>query len=130
MNPKQFLIIIGVILVLVAIGGYAGLIGPTPEKSLFHDVWWFDNIENGAHLLAGLIALTAAFSAPYELQRPLVIIGGLLGIFLAFYNLFSTQLLHANLESPADLALHLIIGIWALAASVENKRTRRKLATS
>src|SRR3989344_5053345 len=114
MNPKQFLQFGGAILVLVGVLGFAGVIGPTAEDSLFGSTWWFDNAENWAHLVLGVAALAAAFVLPSQFQRPLVMAVGALALLVAVWNIFSTTLLGANLESPADLILHLAVGIWAL----------------
>src|SRR5437773_938080 len=103
MNPKQFLLIGGAVLLLVGILGFVGPIGPTAEKSIFHSFWWFDFGENWAHTILGVVALIAAFVLPANLQRPLVMLVGVLALFFAVYNVFSTNFLGANLESPADL---------------------------
>lgn len=117
MNPKQFLQIGGAVLVLVGILGFLGPIGPDQAASVFGKAWWFDNGENWAHLLLGVAALVALFVLPAGAQRGLVMLVGVLALFFAVYNLFSTNFLGANLERPADLLLHLVIGLWALKAS-------------
>jgi len=117
MTPKQFLTIGGVVLVLVGILGFVGVIGPTPEQSLFGDFWWFDNGENWAHLVLGVVALIAAYTMPADTQKPLTMAVGVLALFFAVYNVFSTTFMGANLESPADLILHLVVGVWALASA-------------
>lgn len=118
MNPRQFLLIGGLVLVVVAILGFIGVIGPTEEQSIFGSAWWFDNAENWAHLVLGVVALLAWKFLGAGKQKTLVLIVGILGILVAAYNLLSTSLLGANLENPADLVLHLIIGLWALYASL------------
>ncbi len=122
MNPKQFLIIGGGVLVLVGILGFVGVIGPTADKSIFGATWWFDNGENWAHLILGVVGLIAAFTFPASAQKPLVMLLGLLGLFFGIYNFFSTKFLGTNLESPADTILHLVVGVWALAASMMGKK--------
>ncbi len=117
MTPKQFLTIGGVVLVLVGILGMIGVIGPTPDQSLFGATWWFDWPENWAHLVLGIVGLIAAFTFPASVNKPLVIALGVLGIVVALYNIFSESLLGANLENPLDLILHAVVGIWALWAS-------------
>ena len=120
MNPKQFLIIGGAVLILVGVLGFAGIIGPTHSASIFGSAWWFDNPENYAHLILGIVGVIAAFVFPASLQKPLVLLLGVLGLFFAVYSGFvNTQFLGANLENPADTVLHLAVGIWALFAGMQ-----------
>jgi uncharacterized membrane protein len=117
MNPKQFLQIGGLVLVLVGVLGFVGVIGPTPEKSPFGTTWWFDNAENWAHLVLGVVALVLGFGMKNAgLQKNVTLLVGVLGLAFAVYNIFSTKFLGANLQSPADLILHLVVGVWALWA--------------
>ena len=122
MNPKQFLILGGAVLVLVGILGMVGIIGPTPSASIFGSAWWFDTPENWAHLLLGIVGLIAAFVFPASLQKPLVILLGVVGLFFAFYSAFvNMSFLGANLENPADTVLHLAVGAWALFAGFKKE---------
>lgn len=118
MNPKQFLTIGGVVLVLVAILGFVGVIGPTADQSIFGSNWWFDSAENWAHLILGAVALIAASLIPGSIQKPLVVILGVVGVIVGLYSLFSPTFGSANLENPADTILHLAVGGWALAAGL------------
>jgi hypothetical protein len=121
-NSKQFLQIGGAILVLVAILGYVGIIGPTPDRSLFGESWYFDNAENVAHLVLGVVALAAAFALKNaEQQKWLVLAVGALGILVGLYGFMSEALLGANLENPADNILHLVIGAWAFWSAMKTK---------
>lgn len=117
MNPKQFLTIGGIVLVVVALLGFFGVIGPTPEKSLFGASWWFDNAENWAHLVLGIVALIVAFAAPMSLQKPVTMIVGVVAVLVGLYSIFKMSFLGANLENPADTLLHLVIGVWALVST-------------
>lgn len=121
-TPNGFLKIGGIVLVLVAILGFVGVIGPTAEQSIFGSGWWFDGGENWAHLILGVVGLIAAFTFNAEMQKWLVVILGVVGVLVAVYNVFSSNLLGANLESPADLLLHLIVGIWALVAGLKKPK--------
>ncbi|MFQ5966696.1 MAG: hypothetical protein ACE5MI_03675 [Acidimicrobiia bacterium] len=114
MNPKQFLIIGGVVLLAVGILGFVGVIGPEPEDSIFGETWYFDNPENYAHTVLGAVALIAAFTLNATLQRYLVLLVGVLGVFFAVYNLFSEMFAGAELQRPLDTLLHLVVGVWAL----------------
>jgi len=113
-HSKQFLTLGGAVLVVVALLGFVGIIGPAASDSLFGQFWWFDSGENWAHLILGVVALAAAFLLSTKLQKLLVQIVGVVGLLFAIYNIFSTSFLGANLESPADLVLHLAVGVWAL----------------
>lgn len=118
MNPKQFLVVGGAVLVLVALLGFFGVIGPTADQSIFGKAWWFDAGENWAHLVLGVVGLIAAYTFPASAQRPLVMVLGVVGVLIGLYSLlFSTNFLGANLENPADSILHLVVGVWALWAS-------------
>lgn len=116
-TPRGFLQVGGAVLVVVGVLGMVGVIGPTPDRSLFGDFWWFDGAENVAHLVLGVAGLAAAYVFPAVYQRYLVIALGVLGVLVGVYNVASTQLLGANLQSPADMVLHLAVGAWALYAS-------------
>lgn len=128
MEPKQFLTWGGIILVLVGILGFAGVIGPTGDKSIFGEGWYFDNGENWAHLIFGIVALIAAFVIPASAQKPLVMILGIIGVLIGLYSLFGpvtegSSFLGAQLQNPADTLLHLVVGVWALWASMAKKKT-------
>jgi len=125
MNPKQFLIIGGAVLVLVGFLGAVGVIGPTSTASIFGPAWWFDSAENWAHTILGIVALLAAFVLPASLQKPLVMLVGVLGILAGAYSaLGNANLLGANLEDPADTVLHIVVGAWAIIASTQEKKRR------
>lgn len=114
MTPKSFLLVGGIVLILVGILGFF-LIGPTAEGSIFGDAWWFDNGENWVHLILGIVALIGAFAFPMSLQKPVVMIVGIIALLVGLYSLFIGEgFLGANLENPADTILHIIVGLWAL----------------
>ena len=119
MNPKQFLQIGGVILLVLGIVGFAGLFS---QKGSF---FWLDNSENVAHTGLGLIAIAASFLLKdAQAQKWLVAVVGVTALFFTIVgfavagdtsgaNTFGI----ANLESPADDILHLVVGAWALFAA-------------
>lgn len=117
LSPKGFLTVGGAILLLVGILGYVGVIGPTPDKSIFGAFWYFDNKENLAHTVLGIAGLAASFIFPAMWQKMLTLLLGIIGILVGVYSLLGmSMLLGANLENPADSILHLAVGAWALAA--------------
>lgn len=116
-SPKGFLQVGGSVLVVVGILGFIGIIGPTADKSIFGSFWWFDNAENWAHLVLGVVGLVASYVFPASLQKNLVALLGIVGVIVGVYNFGGQTLFGANLESPADLILHLVVGAWALYAA-------------
>jgi hypothetical protein len=119
LSPKGFLQVGGIVLVLVAILGYVGVIGPTAEQSLFGSFWYFDNAENVAHLVLGVVALAAAYLIGASMQKTLVMVVGIVGVLIGLYSLLiDTMLLGAALQNPADTVLHLVVGGWALWAAM------------
>lgn len=115
-TPKGFLQVGGVVLLVVGLAGYF-IIGPTPQQSIFGEFWWFDNAENIAHTVLGIVGLAAAYTLSSSMQKNLVAVLGVVGVLVGLYNFMGTELLGANLESPADLVLHLVVGAWALYAA-------------
>jgi sulfite exporter TauE/SafE len=112
------LLIGGIVLLLLGIVGYAGVFSDT--KSAFY----LDTGENVAHTVLGIVAIAAAYLLKdANLQKWLVVVVGVVALFFGVYgfivasntppNTFGIS----NLESPADDILHLVVGIWALAAA-------------
>ena len=121
MNPKQFLQIGGAVLVVVGVLGFF-LIGPTADASIFGSSWWFDNGENYAHLIIGIVGLIAASMLGAGSQKSLVMLLGVVGILVGLYSIvIGTNFLGSNLENPADSILHLAVGAWALYASMKKQ---------
>mgnify|MGYP001574486950 CR=1 FL=1 len=122
MNSKQFLQIGGIVLVVVGILGFF-LIGPTSEKSIFGEAWYFDDGENWAHIVFGVVALLAVTALKKEaVQKNLVMLVGILALLVGIWGFFSPNLLGANLENPADNILHLVIGAWAFMSAKGGKK--------
>lgn len=129
MNPRQFLLLGGIALIFLAVLGFANVIGPTPEESLFGETWWFDNGENWTHLIFGIAALVSAYSLSNAMQKALTMALGVIGILIGLYSLFISQMfMGSNLENPADSLLHLALGAWGLAVSMDRK-AKKPIAT-
>jgi hypothetical protein len=121
MNQKQFLQLGGSLITTIAILGFTGLIGPTPEQSIFARTWWFDNNENWAHLIIGIVALISSFILKSDSQKSLVLAIGVLALIVGIYGIFNNQLLGANLETPADDIFYITLGTWAIWTSFRKK---------
>jgi len=122
MNTKQFLQIGGIVLIVVGILGFAGLIGPTIEQSIFGAAWWFDNAENVAHLFLGIVAIVVLYLLPQTTHKPVVLLVGVVALLFGLYSLFGeVQFLGANLQNPTDTVLHLVVGVWALYSALHKE---------
>jgi hypothetical protein len=126
MNPKQFLTVGGAILLVLGIVGYLGVF--SAEGSVF----WLDSGENIVHTVLGIVALAAVFvpglnSALEPYYKPIVILVGVISSFFGIYGfLVASQPVPntfgvANLESPVDNLLHLVVGAWALYAALRKQ---------
>lgn len=122
MNPKQFLQIGGVILLVLGILGY--IMG---DSRWFGDVLWFDASENIAHTVLGIVALLVAQYTKSETQKWVTIVVGVVALIFAVWGFLSAgkaepNLGFTNLENPIDNVLHLGVGIWALYAALWAKK--------
>jgi hypothetical protein len=117
MNPKSFLKIGGVVLVIISLAGLVGIIGPTPESSIFSTTWYFTNGENWAHLIGGVAALLVAYAMP-AFQGPVTLLVGVVALLAGVWGFFlpaeAPNFYGANLENPLDNILHLVVGVWAV----------------
>lgn len=114
MNPKQFLSIGGVVLLLLAVLGYV-----LPDGQILGDAWYLTPGENIAHLGLGLVALGAAYAADAKTQKMLTQVVAIVAIFFGLYGFVVSSVPPlntfglANLETPYDNLLHLAVGAWA-----------------
>lgn len=117
MNPKNFLTLGGIVLVIVGLAGFVGILGPAPEQSVFGPSWYFDTGENWAHLILGIVALVIALRIA-TLQKPITLLVGIIGLAVGVWGFFLgsevPNFFGANLENPLDNILHLAVGAWAL----------------
>lgn len=125
MTYKTFLILAGSVGVLLGVLGFIGIIGPTHEHSVFGSAWYFDDIENGVHLLFGVTALVATFFSPRPIHFLLTLSVAVFGLYFAAYNIFRTNLLGADLQRPLDIILHATAGLWAIAVLRNEQRRGR-----
>jgi hypothetical protein len=122
-TPKGFLTWGGAILLLLGIVGYLGIFSQSSFPSFY-----LDSGENIAHTFLGIVALAIVFIpglnsmfAPY--YRWIVILLGIVALFFAVYGFYvggnaaPNTFGVANLESPLDDILHLVVAAWALYAA-------------
>lgn len=126
MYPRLFLSAGGSVLLLLAVVGYVDVFTEAGSPT-----FWLDPVENALHAGLALAALGALFMpglktilAPH--QRAIVAGIAVITLFLGVYgfalpvgsgshpNLFGV----ANLESPVDNLLHLVLGVVAAAAVI------------
>ena len=126
LTPRGFLLYGGIILVLVAVLGYMGLIGPTPEQSLFGMMWYFTDLENLAHIIFGVVALLAFYMLKDAMMtKTLVILVGIVAALAVVIGLMvggsaapnaTLYGISGNLENPMDTVLHVVVAVWAFYA--------------
>ncbi len=126
MNPKTFLTIGGIVLVIIGLAGFVGILGPTPDASIFGPTWYFTNGENWAHLIGGILALTVAYAIP-PLQVSITIVVAAVTLLAGIWGFFlpseMPNFFGANLENPLDNILHLVVGVWAALSWKGAKKT-------
>ncbi len=138
LTPKKFLQIGGVVLVLIGVLGAVGIIGPTPEKSIFGVHWYFSNVEIWSYITLGVVALAGAYVVKESMQRWLVMLYGAVALFFGVLSLFLSSTVtpnigSANLERPMDTILLLLIAAWAFSSvwetaskSSKSKKSKKK----
>ncbi|MBI1975490.1 MAG: hypothetical protein HYS59_00635 [Candidatus Vogelbacteria bacterium] len=118
MNPKQFLLIGGVVLLLLGVLGY---LLPDP---LLGNALWLTGGENITHVVLGIVAIVAAYALGHMAQKWLTIIVGLVALYFGVAGFFLAQTAPpalnyynvANLELLDNL-IHLVVAIWAFMAA-------------
>jgi hypothetical protein len=125
-NSRMFLTVGGAVLLLLGIVGYLNVFATVGSS------FWLVSGENLAHTVLGGVALAAVFVpglntalAPY--YRWIVYLVGIISLFFAAYGFLNAGAAVpntfgvANLENPSDNILHLVVGIWAIAAAYMTK---------
>ena len=119
-SPRGFLKWGGIVLIVVGLLGMVGIIGPTAADSIFGDALWFDDLENWAHLILGVVALAALYAVPSSMHKNLVLLVGVVALFFAVWGfVVSEDFYGAMLESPLDNLLHLVVGAWGVWAATK-----------
>ncbi len=118
MNPRQFLLVGGVVLLVL---GVLGMV--LPGGQLLGSAWYLTAGENVAHLVLGVVALASVYMLNADMQKTLGWVVAAVALFFGVYgfvvagvpplNTFGV----ANLETPYDNVLHLAVGVWAVLAA-------------
>ena len=123
LTPKGFLMYGGIVLIIVGLFSYLPFLN-SPATSIFGRYWWFDGTEGVVHILLGVVAIAASYVLDEELARWLTIVVAIVALLFAVLGLFLdqgpttlTNIGPANLESPMDTILHLVVFLWAAAAA-------------
>lgn len=126
MNIRNFLLYCGVFLVLLGILGYIGITGPSIEKSIFGQRWWFDNPENLVHFVIGVVSLVSIYTVSSKMQRNLVFFIGVFATTAVFYNMRGKGIFFGStLEYPTDLLLNACIAVWAIIVLIRTMREKQ-----
>jgi len=114
MNPKQYLLWGGIVMMILGILGLVGIFGLTAEDSVFGASWFFGSYESWGFLIVGVIALVVALAVPAA-QKALALIIGVVAILGAIYSFFGSSM---ELQKVGDTILHLVLGIWGIWAGL------------
>ena len=121
MNPKQFLMWGGWVLLVLGVLGFVW-----PGQQLY-PTFYFDSAENWAHLVLGLVALAAAYWLKDAKQQKWLV--GAVGVIALYFGIWGFVVGSnpepnyygvTNLETLDNL-LHLVVGVWALWAAFWKK---------
>lgn len=128
LNPRQFLLLGGIILLALGVLGMFGL-GPDSDSSILGSFFWLDQTENVAHLVLGAVALGTYYMVKDEmLTLWLVRLVGVVAAVVAVLGFMSAgnpepNVGVSNLENPADNVLHLVVAVWALWVGFMNTKS-------
>lgn len=121
MNPKQFLLAGGVVLLLLAILGF---VGGTDMGGPIGTSLWLTPGENYAHLVLGIVAIIAAYVLGASARKWLTVVVGLIALYYGVIGFTLPETVppaynygwSANLETLDNL-VHLVVAAWAFFAA-------------
>jgi len=129
MNPKKFLTIGGIILLIIGALGIVGILGSISTLGFFHPPGWI----NWVHLLLGTFVLSSSFSKNEKFQTGVTTFAmiillaiGLLGLLLGPFIANSYNI--PELADPSDHIAHLGVGLLALWGFSNRKKLSSKKA--
>lgn len=113
MNPKQFLMVGGIVLLLL---GVIGVILPNGE--LLGKNLYFDSSENWAHIVLGIVAIVASYMLGASAQRSLTAIVGVVALFFGVWGFVVGSRAAPNFYGITNLEfldniVHLAVAVWA-----------------
>lgn len=117
-NPKNFLTVIGYILVVAGILGFIRVLGPTSQQSIFGSYLWLSTPLSLIYFVAGIVSLYVAYAMmEASVVLPLTFAMGAAGFFIGLYGLFwSSKIFGIELGGVIANLFYLIAGIWGVWA--------------
>ena len=117
LRPRQFLFLVGTVLVIIGLAGATGLLASISQASLFNPPHWI----NWVHLTFGIIVLAVGLIGARTLQNAFTLAAAILGSTLGVSGLLLGSYVanHYNmpeLVDPSEHLAHLTIGVLALWA--------------
>jgi hypothetical protein len=123
---RIFLATYGIAMLVIALLGYVGLLGPTSARSIFHQFWWYTQDMSLAYGIIGLIALVGAYFFSYFFQLILVLLVSLPGLAAGLLFISQVSLAAQANTSAGDALLHLAQGVGVLLVLDELFLRKRK----
>ena len=122
MNPKQFLLVGGIVLLALGLLGYAT--GGNATAGPLGTTLWLTDGENIAHVVLGVVALIAAYALGASARKGLTIIVGLVALYFGVvgFTLGPTSFPGLNYSGVANLEtldnlIHIVVAVWAFWAA-------------
>lgn len=117
LRPRQFLFLVGTVLVLLGSGGITGFLSSISSASLFNPPYWI----NWVHLAFGFVVLAIAAVGGTTLQNAMTLAAGVMGGTLGLSGLLvgsyaADRWSMPELADPAEHVAHLIVGVLGLWA--------------
>lgn len=115
-NPKNFLSSIGYILVIAAVLGFIGVLGPTPDQSIFGTYLWMSTPFSLIYLVLGIISLYLSYTLmDASIVLPFTFFLGAVGLFVGLYGLFwAPRIMGIELNGMIGNLFNLVAGAWGV----------------
>jgi hypothetical protein len=129
-NPKNLLLFAGTGAVILSLLGYLGILGPTPERSIFGEFWWLDNNQNTLHFVAGLGSIISAMLLSKPRQEGVVWFLSIISIIWAIYSFIANHLLVGSPLNSIEEILYFTmgnLGIFVLTFGIRMENEKKIL---